>query len=315
MKSIKELTMENNFKLLDSIVSGKFEILDSIGTRSNSMSFKYRSNGNVKIAKLNITKKISEKIRNQYILDPYAYFGSDENEYNKGTLTEFKKNILKRDYVSESFLCFIVCQILNGLKYIHERKIVHLDLKPENIVIGDYLTVKLIDFSISLDYSKTESNKIKLPFVGINFYRAPEILSQKTIDVKDLNKVDLYSLGVIIFNLAFGSYPYGLTDEDIEENQEYSKILKKIENGNLEIDNEDNYFSSYFIDFLKSLLEKDISKRININEALDHYWIKGAKILKDEKENLFNSEKFLEVLINNSLIKFNHYMNKNKIVE
>ena len=311
MTSIKELAIKDNTKLLNSMVSGNLEILDSIDAGSNSMTFKSRSNGNVKIAKLNITKKISEKIRNQYILDPYAYFGSDENEYNKGTLTEFKKNMLKKDYVSESCLCFIVYQILNGLKYIHERKIAHLDLKPENIVVGDYLTVKLIDFSISLDYSKTGAKKIKLPFVGTCFYRAPEILSQKTIDVKDLNKVDLYSLGVIIFNLAFDSYPYGLTDEDIEENQEYSKILKKIENGNLKIDNEDNDFSSYFIDFLKSLLEKDISKRININKALDHYWIKVAKILKDETENLFNSEKFIEDLINNSFISFNHYMNKN----
>ena len=311
MISIKELAIKDNTKLHNSMASGNLEILDSIDAGSNSMTFKSRSNGNVKIAKLNITKKISEKIRNQYILDPYAYFGSDENEYNKGTLTEFKKNMLKKDYVSESCLCFIVYQILNGLKYIHERKIAHLDLKPENIVVGDYLTVKLIDFSISLDYSKTGAKKIKLPFVGTCFYRAPEILSQKTIDVKDLNKVDLYSLGVIIFNLAFDSYPYGLTDEDIEENQEYSKILKKIENGNLKIDNEDNDFSSYFIDFLKSLLEKDISKRININKALDHYWIKGAKILKDETENLFNSEKFIEDLINNSFISFNHYMNKN----
>lgn len=311
MISIKELAIKDNTKLHNSMASGNLEILDSIDAGSNSMTFKSRSNGNVKIAKLNITKKISEKIRNQYILDPYAYFGSDENENNKGTLTEFKKNMLKKDYVSESCLCFIVYQILNGLKYIHERKIAHLDLKPENIVVGDYLTVKLIDFSISLDYSKTGAKKIKLPFVGTCFYRAPEILSQKTIDVKDLNKVDLYSLGVIIFNLAFDSYPYGLTDEDIEENQEYSKILKKIENGNLKIDNEDNDFSSYFIDFLKSLLEKDISKRININKALDHYWIKGAKILKDETENLFNSEKFIEDLINNSFISFNHYMNKN----
>ena len=311
MISIKELTMKNNTKLLNSKASGKFEILDSTGTGSNPMPFISRSNGNVKIAKLNITKKISEKIRNQYIHDPYAYFGSDKDEYNKGTLTEFIKNKLGRVAVSESLLCFLAHQILNGLKYIHSRKISHLDIKPQNIVIDDYLNVKLIDFSISLDFSKIKSNKIKLPFSGTGFYIAPEVLSHKTIDVKDLNKVDLYSLGVIIFNLAFGTYPYGLKNEDIIENQEYSKTLRKIENGNMGIDTEDNCFSSYFIDFLKSLLEKDIKKRININEALDHYWIKGAKILLDEKENLFNSEKFLEELINNSLINFNHYINKN----
>ena len=309
MINVKGSAMKNNTKLFNCFISGKFEIMDTIGNGRNSMTCKFSSNRNVKIDKLNITKMLTEKIKNHYIFDPCAYFGIDKNECNKGTLKEFIKNILKRDTISESLLCFISYQILNGLKYIHERKIAHLDLKPKNIVIGDYLTVKLIDFSICLDYSKIETNIIKLPFRGTSFYMSPEILSHKTLDVKDLNKVDLYSLGVIIFNLAFGSYPYGLTDEDIEVNQEYSKILNKIENKNLEIDNEDNYFSSYFIDFLKSLLEKNISKRININKALDHYWIKGAKILIDEKENLFNSKKFLDNLINNSLINFNHYMN------
>ena len=71
---------------------------------------------------------------------------------------------------------------------------------------------------------------------------------------------------------------------------------------------EGNYFSSYFKDFLKRLLEKNINKRININEALEHYWIKGAQILNDEKENLDDSKKFLDNLINDSLINFNHYI-------
>ena len=45
------------------------------------------------------------------------------------------------------------------------------------------------------------------------------------------------------------------------------------------MDYENNIFSLVFIDFLKKLLEKDIDKRININEALNHDWIKGANIL------------------------------------
>ena len=80
---------------------------------------------------------------------------------------------------------------------------------------------------------------------------------------------------------------------------------------NLIINNEENYFfSSYFVDFLKKILEKDIKKRININEALNHYWIKGANILLDEKEQLLYEDPFLIQLLTNSCKKFNDYLGK-----
>ena len=45
--------------------------------------------------------------------------------------------------------------------------------------------------------------------------------------------------------------------------------------------------------FMKNLLEKDINKRISIQDALNHYWIKGATILLDEKEKCFNQSSFI----------------------
>ena len=293
--------MKNSTKLFNSVETGQFELLDSIDKGSISISYKPRSNGKVK-------KILIKKLKNQYIIESYENFENDKNDEKLVNLKEFKKNILKRDYFSESLICFISYQILNGLKYIHNNKVVHLDIKPENIVIDEYLNIKLINFSLSSDYSKAKFNKIKIHFVGTSNYIAPEILSHKAIDLKDLNKVDLYSLGVTIFKLAFNSYPYGLKDGDNEENQEYDIILKNIENESVGLADTEVGYSSYFIDFLNRLLEKDIKKRININEALDHYWIKGAKILNDEKENLYDSKKFLENLIYNNLINYNQYI-------
>lgn len=302
--------MKNKTKLVNSIVTGQFEILDYIDTESKSMPFE--SINNEKLKKFRID--LNEKLKTQYIFESIAYFENDKFNISKlGNLKEFQKNILKRGLYSESFLCFITYQILNGLEYCHKRNIAHFDIKPENIIIDEYLNIKLSDFSLGLDYSKNKSSKIELPLVGTHFYMAPEVLSHKKIDLKDLNKVDLYSLGVTIFNLAFGYYPYSLNDND-NELIDFEKSLKKIENESLGLVNSEgtNSFSFYFKDFLKNLLEKDIKKRININEALEHYWIKGVKILNDEKENLDDSKKFLENLIYNNLIKFNKYMN-NKV--
>ena len=69
-------------------------------------------------------------------------------------------------------------------------------------------------------------------------------------------------------------------------------------------------FFPVFIDFLKKLLEKDIDKRININEALNHDWIKGANILFEEKEKMYNISNFLIHLITENILNFNEYIKK-----
>ena len=128
---------------------------------------------------------------------------------------------------------------------------------------------------------------------------APEIILKKVIKVKDLNKVDLYSLGVLLYYLTFGSYPC----QRFEDSKDKIEI---IENRNFEINK--GSFSSLFVNFLKELLEKDIEKRINIYEALNQYWIKGAKIILDEKEKIDNLENFIFVLNNSLIKKFNDYI-------
>ena len=257
---------------------------------------------------------ISNRFKNQNIITFYGVYEIKKNEldciimeYAKfGNLREFKKKVLKREELSEQLLCFLAYQILNGVSHLNKCKTTHFDLKPQNIIIDEYLTVKIIDFSVSIDFSKVKSKKIKLPFRGTNFYISPEVIKSKTININDLNKVDLYSLGVILYYLAFGTYPYGLNRNYSDD---YDKIYNKIENNKLEFDNEGNCYSKYFIDFLSQLLEKDINKRININQALNNYWIKGAKILLDEKEKTFNASNFLIYLLTDHFINFEMYIN------
>ena len=128
---------------------------------------------------------------------------------------------------------------------------------------------------------------------------APEVINSDVINVNDLEKVDLFSLGVMIYNLAFCSYPgknKGQKGEKIERNQ-----YKLLESHKF-------HFSNYFIDFINKLLEKDINKRININQASEHYWIKGAEILLEEKEKLNNANIFLSYLIYDYFPNFNEYL-------
>jgi len=311
---------EMNSKFLE-----QFELQEMVGSGSESYVYRtaIRKSKRIIASKIlfkkdeeesNIYKEltIAKKLKNKNIINIYggSTIVKDEldciaMEYSKyGNLRDFQRNILKRNILSEQLLCYIIYQILTGLKYCHQCKIAHFDLKPQNITVDDYLNFKIIDFSISLDYSKITSKTIKLPFRGTSFYIAPEVISSKSIDVKDLNKVDLYSLGVILYNLAFGQYPYNLSAEDAKD---YDKIYEKIQ-GDWEIKNDDHFYSEYFIDFVKKLLEKDINKRININQAMNHYWVKGAKILNDEKEKIYHCGNFLSYLLTDYFKSFGDYI-------
>lgn len=321
-KNELKMKIEEEF-LKNKIAYENFELLEFIGSGKDTFVYKSAVKKSKKIVAIKIisiknnkknTNEISihTKLKNKNIIDFYVNLDIKKNELdcfiieycNFGNIINFKNNLLKKNYLSETILCFLSFQILNGLNYLHRNKIAHLDLKPENIVIDEYLTIKIIDFSISLNYSKIKSKKIKLPLMGTSFYMSPEVLNSDIIDVKDLNKVDLYSLGVVIYFLAFGYFPFELEKDDIKQ---YNKIYEKIKK-ELKIDNEDNYYSPYFIDFIQKLLENDISKRIDINQALNHYWIKGCEILLNEKENIFNAKNFLIYLVADHFKNFDDYI-------
>ena len=110
--------------------------------------------------------------------------------------------------------------------FIAIKKIAHMDLKPNNIIVDEYLNFKIIDFSISINYKdKKYSEVIKLPIMGTSLYMPLEVLFKQKIKYKELHKVDLYSLGFILYNLAFDTYPYNITSDE-----KYSKIGEKIYN-------------------------------------------------------------------------------------
>ena len=323
-KKITDDKLANHEKLINYLkeinikFTEEFELQQLIGSVSESFVYKTLIKKNKRLItskmikkekgqKINLNEyKISQKLKNNNIINTFTTINIKENEldclmteYAKyGNLRDFKTKVLKRKILSESLLCFITYQLLKGLKYINLCKIAHFDLKPENIVVDELLNFKIIDFSVSLDYRNKDSKKIKLPYRGTKHYIPPEVYKRNIINLKELNKIDLYSLGVTLYKLAFDDYPY---DINYEESKKYENIKK-------EIKAKQNNYSSYFLDFLNKLLEKDINKRININEALEHYWVKGADILLEEKEKLYNTNSFLIELITNHIKSFNEHI-------
>ena len=262
------------------------------------------------ISRMEQERKISTNLHNINVMETYAYVNINEDynfcvlEYGKnGDLEFFIRNLLKKIIISETTTNYFAKQILDGLEYLHKKcKIVHMDIKPGNIIVDSGLSAKICDFSVSCSYSNFEpENLVRFPFVGTGKFMPPEIIAKANMKIKEAEKIDIYSLGVTLYCLFYGKYPYNL--EEIE-GKDYDKILRQIQTKKLEFP-EKRKISLKFKDFLEKCLEKDYKKRIGIREAFNHPWIKASKAIFDEKENLGCLENFLIKIITDSISTFN----------
>jgi serine/threonine protein kinase len=171
-------------------------------------------------------------------------------------------NVIKKDEGLDEKLCkFYFHQIYEAVRFIHNNNTVHRDLKPNNILFMDkeMKHIVIIDFGISGFYNKNQKEEIR---AGTIYYVPPEIALKK--DYKSNPKIDIWSLGIILYLLKFGKYPFnGKTHEE---------ILKNIGYNALTFPNENNKISSTLFELLIGLLEKNPDKRIDINSNLFNLW-------------------------------------------
>ena len=92
-------------------------------------------------------------------------------------------------------------QLVDTIEYLHGNNYVHRDLKPENILVDDDLNLKLTDFGFASfeNISKLQS------FRGSKRYMAPEIKERKVYDGR---KSDIFSLGMILYVVVQGIFPF-----------------------------------------------------------------------------------------------------------
>ena len=261
--------------------------------------------------------KIQQKFHHKNIAKYYDY--CDLKDYGciimelaeYGDLNYIQKKLIQQNCLSETFLAYITKQILDGLFYIHKLKIIHMDIKPHNILINKNLEIKITDFSVSLSYEKTKnSEKIKLPLTGTNPFMSPEVLNKEQIDIEDASKIDMFSLGIMLYHLAFEEFPYDL---NINVNKNFRQAYEKIKYKNLEFPknkSKSGKYSNLFIKFLKNLLDNNIKNRISVFDALDEPWIRATNLIYQEKEKS-DIQKFLMNITTDNIRTFNVYINGN----
>lgn len=165
--------------------------------------------------------RLMERLRHPNIVVFYEALDTPKQIYivmefvGGGSLHHFLKKRPGRrleDHLAKR-LFFQVCQ---GLRYLHERHIVHRDIKLENLLMDDSGTVKIIDFGFSTVVPPGKKLKI---FCGTPSYMAPEIVARKEYSGFC---ADIWAQGVLLYALLCGSFPFrGQNDRDL-----YRKIVR-----------------------------------------------------------------------------------------
>ena len=205
-------------------IIGKYEILEKL--KEGGMSTVYKAvhptlERTVILKRLALTSshtlterfkreaKIMINLRSDNIVPVFDHFKDGHSyflvmEYVDGISLE---DLLKkyRKIKPEAALA-IVYQISLGLKYAHDKGIIHRDIKPDNILISKEGEVKIVDFGIATALEGNESDLTKTGAVmGTPAYMSPEQLTDsKNVD----RQTDIYSLGVALYQMLTGTKPF-----------------------------------------------------------------------------------------------------------
>ncbi|XP_061442211.1 serine/threonine-protein kinase 17A [Rhineura floridana] len=221
-------------------------------------------------------------------------------------------------------------QILEGVSFLHRNNVVHLDLKPQNILLssesplGD---VRIVDFGLSRVMKNSEELR---EIMGTPEYVAPEILSYDPISTA----TDMWSIGVLTYVMLTGVSPFLGNDKQ--------ETFLNISQMNVNYSEDFDLISESAVDFIKSLLVKKPEERATAEECLVHSWLAqmdvpdticwiknteeeaNAIIVNEDftSENSTDGEKTEEALVTEELIVVASYTlgqcrqsEKDKIVE
>lgn len=167
---------------------------------------------------------------------------------------------------SEKDVVHLMVQILEGLCYLHDNNIVHLDLKPQNILLTEPFpkgNIKICDLGFAC---LTNTGEDIRDIIGTPDYVAPEVLDYEPLSIQ----TDMWSLGVLVYVMLTACSPFAGDNQQ----ETFCNITQ------VKVDFPDDLFSHISpmaIDFIKKLLVKDPRGRMTARQCFEHPWLKETR--------------------------------------
>ncbi|XP_046760593.1 death-associated protein kinase 3 isoform X2 [Gallus gallus] len=279
MSTFRQESVEDFYEMGEELGSGQFAIVRKCRERKTGVEYaaKFIKKRRLSSSRRGVSREeierevdILREIQHPNIITLHDIFENKTDVVlilelvSGGELFDF---LAEKESLTEEEATQFLKQILDGVHYLHSKRIAHFDLKPENIMLLDKNVpnprIKLIDFGIA--HKIEAGNEFK------NIFGTPEFVAPEIVNYEPLGlEADMWSIGVITYILLSGASPFlGETKQE---------TLTNISAVNYDFDEE--YFSStseLAKDFIRRLLVKDPKKRMTIAQSLEHPWIKVIK--------------------------------------
>ena len=225
-----------------------------------------------------INKEISimYNINHPYSIKLYNHFEDNDKLYlimepaSNGNLYSFIENNKNQKIKSNETIKKIIIQTIEIIKYLHSKDIIYRDIKPENILLDKDNNIKLCDYGWASYLTKDQFCKV---YCGTPEYVSPEMVKKYPYN----EKVDIWGIGVLIFELLFGYPPFSSNfNEDRYNNIKEGKI-----NWPKEINDKDAK------DLIGKILKINPNERLSLEEIEKHPWLIGTynKMKEDKQTN------------------------------
>ncbi|XP_077289776.1 serine/threonine-protein kinase msn isoform X1 [Arctopsyche grandis] len=211
--------------------AGIFELIEVVGNGTYGQVYKGRHTKTGQLAAIkvmDVTEEEEEEIKLEInVLKKYSnhrniatYYGAfikkspagkDDQlwlvmEYcGAGSVTDLVKST-KGQSLKQEWIAYICREILRGLSYLHSNKVIHRDIKGQNVLLTDNAEVKLVDFGVSAQLDRTIGRRNT--FIGTPYWMAPEVIAcDENADATYDNRSDLWSLGITALEMAESQPP------------------------------------------------------------------------------------------------------------
>jgi len=180
-----------------------------------------------------------------------------------GSVTDLVKSI-KGQGLKEDWIAYISREVLRGLTHLHTCKVIHRDIKGQNVLLTDNAEVKLVDFGVSAQLDRTIGRRNT--FIGTPYWMAPEVIAcDENPDATYDNRSDLWSLGITAIEMAEAQPPLC----DMHPMRALFLIPR-----NPPPRLKSRKWSSKFKNFIETVLVKDYHQRPYTDQLLKHPFVR-----------------------------------------
>ena len=297
----------NDFEIIKQLGKGAFSTVSLVRRKQDNKIYALKC---VQISKLSVHERqnslnevrLLASINHKNIISYKESFYNEKNqtlniilEYaDDGDLqTKIISKKSSDNYFEEKTIWSIFIQMVKGLNELHNKKIIHRDLKSANIFLMKNGTCKLGDLNVS----KVVENELLRTQTGTPFFASPEIWEDKPYSFKS----DIWSIGCILYQMAALKMPFqGKSIKEVYHNLKNVNIPPLPEN-----------YSDDLMIMIKKLLKLDPEERPSTKEILDDEIIKNKMKIMFQNDNdlidismdVNNFQKFKNKKLNNGLIK------------